>query len=570
MKRIYSDTSKSLLLISLTYLFSQGFLLILTGRWWDDWSMWGASEDILAEWARQSAILPGQWIWPIHRSMSDRCHFGLVFLLMYFVGILIYFILKDSKFFSNKACLFITIIYVNFPCFDARAFLCVMYYVECLFLFVLAAYIMIRSTCAERIGLKLVLRLVSLGLFLLSFWIESFLVFYAVPFLYLYANEVRRAEDGKKISLKLLIRSIPYVFKYTDYILLPFLFYFWKRLYHPVYGRYAEYNLVSMKSMVAAVINQPRFAFRLMCNIFSFDIWSLIYGLVGFVCLMILLFITKSHKYEQVEGLEEEERGMYYILFGIMALVCGIFPYEVIRGRELETIGITGRDSMLMPLGCAIIIYYMLDALRMQKRFISFIYCYTILVCQIHFNVWYMEYQKDWYYQEAWAAQIANIEEVRDNNTFIVVEENENEIGSGRLGHASYAFTWNANRVFGDEQRLFTPEEDLPFVLSNLKERETIAPGQFGLSNYDINDITIDGIIVSTCTISCRDVIGLKFAEIFDEDAYEKKVKSAASLRYIPINPEQSDQIMQIINVFEEGSLTREELEKEIYIIMAR
>lgn len=202
----------------------------------------------------------------------------------------------------------------------------------------------------------------------------------------------------------------------------------------------------------------------------------------------------------------------------------------------------------------------MIDALRMQKRFVSFIYCYIVLVSQIHFNVWYMQYQKDWYYQEAWAAQIANIEEVRDNNTFIVVEENVNGL---IWGHALYAFTWNANRVFGDEQRLFMPIQDLSFISSDSKEQETIAPGQFGISNYDFNDTTIDGIIVSTCTISVRDVIELKLAEIFDKNAYEEKVKSAASLEYIPISPEQSDQIM---NTFEEGVLTNE----EIYIITAR
>lgn len=560
MKSIYSNTSKSLLLISLTYLFSQGFLLVLTGRWWDDWCMWGASEDILVEWAQQAALIPGKWIWLIERSMSDRWHFGLVFLLMYFVGILIYFILKDSKFFSDKACFYIIIIYVNFPCFDARAFLCVMLYVECLFLFVLAAYFMIRGVCAERIGSKIVLRLVSLGLFSLSFWTESLLFFYAVPFLYLYANEVRRAGEGKKISLKLLIRLIPSVFKYTDYILLPFLFYFWKRLYYPVYGRYAGYNLVSIKSIVAAMVNQLRFAFRLMCNIFSSDIWSWIYGLVGLVCLMILLFATKLHKYEQAERLEAEERGMYYILFGIIVLVCGIFPYEVIRGRALETVTITGRDSMLMPLGCAIIIYYMLDALRMQKRFIILIYCYAVLVSQIHFNVWYMEYQKDWYYQEAWAAQIANIEEVRDNNTFIILEEDAGVVG----GHAFYTFTWNANRVFGDEQRLFMPVAGGHHLFQVIqKEQETIGPGQFGISNYDFNDTAIDGIIVSTCTISVRDVITLKFAEIFDKDAYEEKVKTAASLGYIPITPNQSDQVMKAL---EEGRLTRE----AVYIITGK
>ena len=174
-------------------------MLILTGRWWDDWDFWGASEDILAEWARQMARLPGQWLWPIERSMSDRCHFGRVFLLMYFVGIFLYFILKYSKFFSDKACLFITIIYVDFPCFDARAMLCILPYVECLFVVVLVVYFMIRVICAERTGIKIALRLASLGLFWSSFWTESFLVFYAVPFLYLYANEVRGRAGGTPV-----------------------------------------------------------------------------------------------------------------------------------------------------------------------------------------------------------------------------------------------------------------------------------------------------------------------------------------------------------------------------------
>lgn len=126
-----------------------------------------------------------------------------------------------------------------------------------------------------------------------------------------------------------------------------------------------------MKSIVTVLINLPCFAFLSMRNIFISDSWSWIYALAGFVCLLILLFVTKFYKYKQVEDSEEKKKGAYYILFGIMTLICGIFPYEVIRGRELGTDGIAGRDSLLMPLGFAIVIYYILDTLRMQKRFKS-------------------------------------------------------------------------------------------------------------------------------------------------------------------------------------------------------
>ena len=82
--RIYT-TYKHLLLIFIVYVLSQGFLLVATGRWWDDWCYADKDWEHMYEVFRQASlpleayINAGLWLLP------DNFYKIIVFAL-FFVG----------------------------------------------------------------------------------------------------------------------------------------------------------------------------------------------------------------------------------------------------------------------------------------------------------------------------------------------------------------------------------------------------------------------------------------------------------------------------------------------------
>ena len=245
-------TKKHLGAISLVYFVCHAAVLFLSGIWWDDWCFFGQSPSTLRTWALdmgRPSMIP---MMALSESLPSGGYRILVFFLFYFSAIFFYFILINSRFFSDNACLGISLLYITIPVNDARVMLCVIPYSIGIFLFTAAFLLMIRMLETKH-G---ILQIPTLLLFLLSFSLNSNLVFYAVPMLFL----TYKAISGKQW------RDL---FKYAAFFALPVVFYALKSFFFQPSGAYSNYNKTSLESLLYAGKHVIPAVLYLLRNIFQ-------------------------------------------------------------------------------------------------------------------------------------------------------------------------------------------------------------------------------------------------------------------------------------------------------------
>ena len=106
--------------LTIVYVLGHSFLLMATGRWWDDWVYADKNWDYLLEVFMQSSlplhafINAGLWILP------DGFYRIITFFLFYVGGIFVFLILKKLEFITKEECFWIVALYYVIPINDAR------------------------------------------------------------------------------------------------------------------------------------------------------------------------------------------------------------------------------------------------------------------------------------------------------------------------------------------------------------------------------------------------------------------------------------------------------------------
>lgn len=125
MKRL----NKELLSILFISIISQGYLLFLTGTFWDDWLYYYHNKEIVwTEFMQNGVPQAAYWIF----ALWNLPYYGfrwVAFLLFALTGILIYLILNKMPFFDRKSAFWISLIYIVLPVNDTKGILCCNIYI---------------------------------------------------------------------------------------------------------------------------------------------------------------------------------------------------------------------------------------------------------------------------------------------------------------------------------------------------------------------------------------------------------------------------------------------------------
>ena len=205
--KVTNISNKPILSISIVYLLSHGFLLFITGRWWDDWCLWGVTKNQLVEWSMEMGrpeTIPVNWL--LH-SLPEGSYRILVFFLFYFSYIFFYKILYIGINLSKRDSLSIALLCVVLPMNDARALECVFPYSLGVFLFLSAFYLLVLLFSNKR--RKTYLRIIIHVLFFASFILNSNLVMYATVLIFILYKE----------------KTIHSYLRYADFVCIPLLFF---------------------------------------------------------------------------------------------------------------------------------------------------------------------------------------------------------------------------------------------------------------------------------------------------------------------------------------------------------
>ena len=511
---------KDLIYISIIMFFLHGFIMILTGTFHDDWlslfqdAVTKDMEGFESGRPYYSFIIKLIWALP---GYSYRILIYFTYWLSY---LFTYGMLASINELNRRDALLITIITMAAPINDARVLLANYPYALGMLFFFAATFVLVRYM--ETLD-KLLVRLGTLCLFFLSFTLNSNLVLYAVVILYLVMRKRRK------------------IYKYIDYFLIPFIFYFLNKMLFPVYGAYKDYNLITWDRVKWALTYLP--------EIFSNTIISVVRLLVGnhvtaWIALGITIAVllscylyrkgglngfldTKEHAVSRDRITQSMSRcSVLIFLFGILFLVAGVFPYAVIRQKPvIHMVGIAGRDSINIGLGIALICYGGIYR-RLHNGFIVFF----VLAAFLHLNSYYLGYQTEWYRQLAFQRKIANIADIQNGGNFIVNCTPKSMVNDRRF------YTWSGNTAVATGKRnvfMLNGQKDAS-ILKNATTMNTILSHYPMYKDYRYNHSNIDGTVVYSADISRKKTFLLKMYEIFDKGFFEKEINSIGTLKYLP------------------------------------
>lgn len=540
---------KDYIWITLVYFLSQFMLIIITGRWADDWAYYPHDVRFLHEAMNQSGmpleayILRSVWWIP-----NDG--YRVIVFLLYLIGTyFLYKTLKNLNIFSEQACLWLCLLYETIPINDIRVTLICFGYALGLCSFWISFYLL--TVWQRKTGSSMILfRILSLTVLVFSFNLASIMAMDCLIIVYLYYTDLRNMSQNGKIFEKLSFKIPKIVLRNLDYLLAPIIYYFGKQVLYPTYGEYAGYNVVNVNYLLKAILKFP----IAICESLRYmveGVWQGI-GLWGLVIcggLAFLVFLLRFKKYPKCQ--EENIQYVTSLKLFIVGWFCfsvGLFPYVIVRGGGVATTGLRGRDSMLLGVGAAIIIYYGAQLIFLPKiRYLCYI-CF-IVIGIFHFNAWYLKYQADWYRQVQMIYEIKENKEIQDANTILHLA------GYGSPVETTYYYTLNALSYMatGKMNRLILDGVDNLQYMDNFD----VMMGS-KLQDYEKENHTLEGVLfVNDVPMKNRTVISLKWDELFNTKHFQNTLIENKDITFISVGEEQSNEIM---DMYYQGDLTSDYL----------
>lgn len=535
---------KNYISLTIVYLVSQWFLLVASGRWWDDWVYANKNWDYLFEVFLQSSlplhafINAGLWLFP------DGFNRILTFFLFYGGSIILYEILGKIECFKGDAKLWITLLYIVIPINDARiTWICFGYSLG-LFMYWLAFYFAVISR--EKQGAKgIVYHVLSLIFLLISFDTESIMMLTVLILLYFYYEDLRVDFHWNEVllNIKKMCRSI---IMHIDYLIAPVAWYILDKVLFPGYGIYGGHSYISWDTLPSVILNTPKNAAITFNGIISSylslikESWIAQYSIVIIVGLYVLKMIIDYRK-----GRKRTEKDNAYVKYIIMIILgagiffLGFFPYAVKHNSAIDNIYVRGRDSLLLGIGTAIVMYYVIK-LCLKEHIAKIIMISLICLGIIHFNYIYLDWQECYYQQVQLQHEIKQNEEIRSNDTFLIMYDGD------IICSNYYQTNGNSWAATGEETRYYMPGTH---ALSGLIEMtdDTWSLNAYGMSDYDYGEKVIDGIIfVDYADIGRKTILKQKLNELFHKADFDDWIDEIKNIKFVKITREESDTILNL------------------------
>ena len=561
LNRIEKTTVKHICLLSVIFLFVNWFLLIISGVWWDDWAFYSRNVELVHEVMRQQSLPLEAYILRSVWWLPNGGYRVVVFLLFYFGSLLLYGVLRRTSVFNDQASFWITALYIAAPINDARVTLICYGYSLGLFSFWLAFYL--TTLWYEKTGrTKIILRIITVIVLVFSFNTESNMAMTLIILLWLYYMDLRLLTDYWKDLQGVVKKFIKIVFKYIDYLLVPIVFYFGKHILFPGYGAYQTHNYVDWQSLPEIIRHAPQYVYRTFMNLlknYNPEEGKKIILLVILTAAIIALFILWRGKRINNSGNKQEQGNsinyLILLVLGLIVFCIGLFPYMIVRKGPISTIYVEGRDSMLLGIGIALIIYYSV-ALVLKDKFHVVVYLIAIILGAIHLNKCYFDFQEDFYYQLQFQKEVASNKDIQTGENLLCILEYPSPCSRFyQLNANSYVATGSLNKFY------LQGVKDLKLLIDF---NPLFLGAGYNMWEYNPDNKTLDGIIyINNRPISDGDLLRLKWREIIDSDYFEEWIAASRDIEFVTLSEEESD---AIIEAYKNGVLTDDNISDYITV----
>lgn len=422
LQSIKSYLNKDIVFLSFVYMLMHGGLLFISNAvFWDDWVVFGNTSEVIFDTFAQAGAM-FNWSAYLHSAMLGL---GLwtyklsTFVLMFSVGLLLNSILARYEVLPRELRFTVVLLFLVLPFNLARVALIDFPYTLCYFLFFWAWYLMDRQ------------RLVALLLFFLSFNTNSLLVFYALPII----DMVYRG--GGFNSIGSFIRA---VYKKSDFLFIPFVYFVIKLEFFAPYGRYKGYNENPSISKIS-----PAFHAQI-SDITNFNV-NLMLVVVLAVGMFILLKLRDSGKL--VCPKPPLILLATLLVLGVVSLFLAGVPYWSI-GKVPSFYEWNSRHQLLFPLGGALTLTALLFLFGQSVRMIVLS---VIIAASLSFGIEkYYSFFIDWNKQrELINVMAGNL--TMENSDLIVFVDRTKDLNAFHRNPRFYEWNGLMERAFGDQKR---------------------------------------------------------------------------------------------------------------------
>ncbi len=318
-------------------------LLATTGQCYDDWALFLVNAKLNVElWTATGRPLTGQFL-NMLRDMDGVFAARLCTFVAYLLaGLFLAETLRSVRSIEPPARFLIAAFFMVFPADSTRVLPMLAYDSFCYFLFFFGFWFLARYMASRWIPV----RIASLCAFFFSFWLNSLLVLYLLPLLYI------AYQEWKQTFTLRWVRTL--VYRYADFVCVPLVF--WgvqKTLFRP-FGEYDEYNHLSVhglspKAWILAV--KGALIDPVVYALLPISLLQVALVLVG-GCILYLLLKNRLAAAESGDRTD-----LVWLGVGALAVFLALFPY-VIVGKAPRHWDWMSRHARLVPLGASLMLYY--------------------------------------------------------------------------------------------------------------------------------------------------------------------------------------------------------------------
>ncbi|WP_173236699.1 hypothetical protein [Legionella antarctica] len=508
--------------------------------YWDDWVFVFQKPQTLKVMYAQSGYPWMAYVQLFLQKMGNSIYIYriLTFVTYFLSGIFLLYILQKTKLFNKSTALLLTLLFLLAPLDDARAALVSTASIVTFFLFFAAFFLLSLYLDNKK---KHYYRALSLALFLISFSLESLLVFYATVLFYILWNIYQKnigSTRGFQTQQLSMIKRItllikPFFIQYPDFICLPILFFILKHSFLQPYGLYANYNSIGfnffqildlilksfLTSFYVPIVHALTTAVRL--PILTIAVFYLVMHILKKMGVSSMLEKSNERSWREIKTV---------LIMGLVLFFLAVFPYCVV-GKLPQNLSWDSRSQILIPLGMSFLIYYLvMMSAKINKRIPVLavpLLISSFIVQALHT---YYLYDLDWFYQQSLSEQFKQSKIIRENSTFIVQDNLEMDIWVNKRGLSFYEVNGLLKQALKDDSRLVVHDIHSINDFAQYKEYP-----QYNFSKW-INKppVYLAFSKNENYTFSWNKKFLLFFYSIFDRKAFEKNVAYLTEITSTP------------------------------------
>ncbi len=502
-------------LIIFFVLYSTSFfiLLINCGIFWDDWVLYNMQPENVSDIFNQAGGTWGGYFHNFLLSIGNGItpYRILIFASYLLSSIFLYCILFTISEIGRFERLLVVIFFAILPVNSARIALINAPSAFCYFLFWLG-FLFLSLYLKDK---KIVFRIQALIFFFLSFAVSSLLVFYVIAMFYIaYIEFYKRTATFSPASI------IKKVLCYSDFIILPVVYWIVKTIFVKATHLYAGYYTLTMAklygipellhlSFYTSFIEPLKQSFRLN-------------SVISMIALGIIVFLLLKNKHSQ----KVDDKRFLFFYGGWFLFFLAVFPYNAL-GLYPHLNDWQSRHQLIIPLGVSLILVYGTRLLIPSETIQKILYSLLISSFILTNIIYYANFQKDWYKQVSLMENFKASEIIKGNTTFLFDDRIE-ELNANHRTYRYYEYAGQMKLVFGEETRFGHRKQDFDHI-------EKLLPSLNGNNNMKDYKMIQPQYIVEihgNKKISKRDLIRLKYLELFAAEKFKEAASELTTLKY--------------------------------------